>query len=226
MTMGGSPRPLASAPPSEAERLLALSIVLDGRLDEPGRLATARLAARLGFGVWWREPPLVGQPVTGTTAHLAAVVGAAHPVPAGLIADLASPSGAAALAALAAYAVSQPGAEHGPPGAGLRLALAGPPERVSAALARLPAAGLSLAVDYRAVGPGRPVPPAATLLVTTLAAEDLSTAWPLRWRPPGVPTRPVRRLRCWPRCRSPSAGPPPRRTRAPGLRRCSAGLGT
>jgi hypothetical protein len=59
-----------------AGRHIALSIVLDGRLAVPELAGISRLAARLGFGVWWRQPPLAGSAVASTDAVIGALLAA------------------------------------------------------------------------------------------------------------------------------------------------------
>jgi hypothetical protein len=90
--MDNSVRAAGDAGPGQAAgaRRLAISIVLDGRLDAGQAAEVARLVGRLGLdGVWCRQPPLTG---TGTgpgdvAAFLRGIGGGPPGVSAGLIVD-------------------------------------------------------------------------------------------------------------------------------------------
>ena len=168
------------------ERLIELSVVLDGRPPRLAPVGLAALASRLGFDVWWREPPLagpatggpvaevpaVGEPAgdagpAGVPALLAALRDTAGPRRVGLILDLDPPgTGEAprtAGTALAAEALA----------AGCRLALVGRPESVAGVLGSLPVTRRSqIIVQYR---PGQPTPDehSGTVLVPVTADGDL-----------------------------------------------------
>jgi hypothetical protein len=142
-----------------AEHLTAISIVLDGRLGHQALAGVAALAARLGFDVWWREPPLAGAAAgaaasagtragtrasggsggsAGLTALLGALANAAGQGHVGLILDLDSLKAGPGTDLTGVLAV------------GPRMALIGQPGRVADELGRLPALSRSrAAVEYR-----------------------------------------------------------------------------
>jgi hypothetical protein len=84
------PEPAAAAAPAtrSAARLLALSVVADGRSGAPAAGRLAMLAGRLELaGVWWREPPLTGPPTDDLSALLEVLGSESGPAAAGLIVD-------------------------------------------------------------------------------------------------------------------------------------------
>jgi len=69
-------------------RRLAISVVLDGRLDAGRAAEVARLVGRLGLdGVWCRQPPLTGTGPADVAALLRGVGGGPARVSAGVIVD-------------------------------------------------------------------------------------------------------------------------------------------
>jgi hypothetical protein len=145
---------------SSKARLIGVSIVLDGRRAVPELVDVAGLASRLGFGVWWREPPLAG-PAADVVTLLGAVRNATGSRRVGLILDLESrgngvPGAAAALAE------------------GGRLALVGHPRSVAAALASLPARSRFEVIAPHAAGLPA-IHPRQPVLIAVSADRDLGS---------------------------------------------------
>lgn len=132
----------APAAAGRTGRRLALSVVLDGRLDAGRASEVARLVARLGLdGVWWREPPLTGTGSPEPAALLRLLQDVVAPARTGLIldsgGDSSGDSGRAgpALAGRADPGRADPGLagpDLGSAGAGPRLALTGSIARLAA----------------------------------------------------------------------------------------------
>jgi hypothetical protein len=190
---GGRPLARERAAGAQAGRQLALSVVLDGRLDDAHSRDVARLVARLGLaGVWVRRPwpgglvtPAASTPAASTAALLARLGAEMAPCPVGLVADTDAADVGILRALTQMGASASAGQSAAAPVSNLRLALAGTPMAVArwqrwiAARSSVSAAeiGLAVAETGETAQPAHTPPaPGRAVFVPFAAGRDLDTA--------------------------------------------------